>query len=54
MDRLSARRRPDREPVLRPLRQDCPGCGGHMHLRYENRRRLVLLSGASVVHGSGA
>jgi Transposase, Mutator family len=46
MARVSARRRPERERVLLPLRQDCPGCGGHMHLRYENRRRLVMLSGA--------
>src|SRR5215217_7360073 len=46
MARVSARRQPERERVLLPLRQDCPGCGGHMHLRYENRRHLVLLSGA--------
>ena len=46
MARLSARARPDRERVLRPVRQLCPGCGGHMRLRYENRRTLVLLTGA--------
>ena len=46
MARLSARARPDRERVLRPARQLCPGCGGHMRLRYENRRTLVLLTGA--------
>src|ERR687884_1068160 len=46
MARLSARARPDRERVLRPAQQLCPGCGGHMRLRYENRRTLVLLSGA--------
>src|SRR3954449_8249462 len=46
MARLLARARPDRERVLRPARQDCPGCGGHMRLRYENRRTLVTLSGA--------
>src|SRR5215216_2208382 len=46
MARLSARARPDREHVLRPARQLCPGCGGHMRLRYENRRTLVLLTGA--------
>jgi hypothetical protein len=46
MARLSARARPDRERVLRPARQRCPGCGGPMRLRYENRRTLVLLSGA--------
>ena len=46
MARLLARARPDRERVLRPARQLCPGCGGHMRLRYENRRTLVLLTGA--------
>ena len=46
MARLSARRRPERERVLAPVRQDCPGCGGHMRLRYANRRHLVTLSGA--------
>src|SRR5436190_18827219 len=46
MARLSARPRPDRERVLRPARQLCPGCGDHMRLRYENRRTLVLLTGA--------
>src|SRR3954447_2905024 len=46
MARVSARRQPEREQVLLPLRQDCPGCGGLMHLRYENRRHLVMLSGA--------
>src|SRR3954466_10283280 len=46
MARLLARVRPDRERVLRPARQLCPGCGGHMRLRYENRRTLGLLTGA--------
>ena len=46
MARLSGRARPDRERVLRPARQLCPGCGGPMRLRYENRRTLVLLTGA--------
>ena len=45
MSRTSARRRPERERVLVPMRQDCPDCGGHMRLRYENRRNLVTLSG---------
>src|SRR5215211_6795945 len=45
MARVSARRRPERERVLVPVRQDCPGCGGHLRLRYENRRHLVTLSG---------
>jgi hypothetical protein len=46
MARVSARRRPERERILTPVRQDCPWCGGHMRLRYENRRNLVTLSGA--------
>ena len=46
MARLSGRARPDRERVLRPARQLCPGCGGPMRLRYENQRTLVLLTGA--------
>ena len=46
MARVSARPRPERERVLAPVRQDCPGCGGHLRLRYENRRNLVTLSGA--------
>src|SRR3954464_7377268 len=46
MVRTMARRRPERERVLAPVRQTCPGCGGHMRLRYENRRTLVTLSGA--------
>ena len=45
MARVSARPRPERERVLVPARQACPGCGGHMRLRYENRRTLVTLSG---------
>jgi hypothetical protein len=45
MGRVSARPRPERERVLTPTRQACPGCGGHMRLRYENHRTLVTLSG---------
>jgi hypothetical protein len=45
MARKSARPRPERERVLVPTRQTCSGCGGHMRLRYENRRTLVTLSG---------
>src|ERR671933_1808543 len=45
MGRTLARPRPERERVLRPTRQACPGCGGHLRLRYENRRNLVTLSG---------
>jgi hypothetical protein len=46
MARLLARAEPARERVLVPVRQNCPGCGGHMRLRYENRRTLVMLSGS--------
>lgn len=45
MGRLVARAQPAQERVLVPVRPDCPGCGGHMRLRYENRRTLVTLSG---------
>ncbi len=45
MARVSARTRPERERVLAPLRQTCPGCGGHLRLRYDNHRTLVTLSG---------
>src|SRR5215218_11063926 len=45
MARVSARPRPERERVLVPARERCPGYGGHMRLRYENRRHLVTLSG---------
>jgi hypothetical protein len=31
--------------MLVPARQHCPDCGGHMRLRYENRRSLATLSG---------
>ena len=37
---------PDREQVLTPVCQTCPACGHVMRIRYENRRTLVLLTGA--------
>ncbi len=46
MARRSARARPDQERVLCPARRVCPACGNPMHVRYENRRTLVTLSGA--------
>jgi hypothetical protein len=45
MARVSARPRPERERVLTPVRHDCPECGVHMRLRYDNRRNLVTFSG---------
>jgi hypothetical protein len=46
MARTSARMPPDRERVLRPARQRCLVCGSLMHIRYENRRTLVTLTGS--------
>jgi hypothetical protein len=46
MSRTVARAEPARERILRPLRRRCPGCGGLMRIRYENRRTLVRLDGA--------
>jgi hypothetical protein len=46
MARVSARRQPERERLLVPLRHLCPGCGGHMRLRYENRRTVATLAGS--------
>jgi hypothetical protein len=31
--------------VLAPLRQTCPGCGGHLRSRHDNHRTLVTLAG---------
>ena len=46
MARTSARARPEREEVMAPERQSCPGCGSFMRLRYDNHRTLVTLSGS--------
>jgi hypothetical protein len=46
MARTSARMPPDRERVLRPASQRCLVCGSLMHIRYENRRTLVTLTGS--------
>ena len=46
MSRTGARAKPAHERVLWPLRRHCPGCGGVMRIRYENRRTLVRLDGA--------
>ncbi len=45
MARQKARPRADRQRVLRPLRQCCPGCGRRMGIRYENRRMVATLNG---------
>ena len=46
MSRTTARARPEREQVMAPERQSCPGCGAFMPLRYDNHRTLVTLAGA--------
>ena len=46
MSRTTARARPEREEVMAPERQTCPGCGAFMPLRYDNHRTVVMLSGA--------
>ncbi len=46
MSRIGSRARPDHHLVLAPDRQVCPDCGQFMRIRYENRRTLVMLSGA--------
>ena len=45
MARRKARPRTDREPVLRPVRRCCPGCGRRMGIRYESRRTVATLDG---------
>src|SRR3982750_1049497 len=44
MARVSARRQPERERLLVPSRQDCPGCGGDHRLRSATPRPVVGLS----------
>jgi hypothetical protein len=46
MSRTGARAKPAHVRVLSPLQRHCPGCGGVMRIRYENRRTLVMLEGA--------
>jgi hypothetical protein len=50
MARQTARPQTDRERVLRPLRQRCPGCGRRMSIRYENRRTVATLQGLVRLH----
>jgi hypothetical protein len=50
MARRLARERPERERVLRPLRQLCPTCGGRLRYRYDNHRSLVTLNGPVRLH----
>lgn len=50
MARRSARERPERERVLRPVRRSCPACDGPLRYRYDNHRTLVTLSGPVRLH----
>src|SRR3982750_4472563 len=43
MARVSARRQPERERLLVPSRQDCPGCGGAMRVSYGKCRHVGAL-----------
>jgi transposase-like protein len=45
-----ARPVPKRERVLRTLRQRCPGCGGRLRYRYDNRRTVSTLGGLVRLH----
>jgi transposase-like protein len=50
MSRRMARPVPKRERVLRTLRQRCPGCGGRLRYRYDNRRTVSTLGGLVRLH----
>ena len=50
MSRRMARPMPKRERVLRTLRQRCPGCGGRLRYRYDNRRTVSTLGGLVRLH----
>ncbi|SRR5579875_55238 len=50
MSRTMARPAPAHERVLRPLRQYCPACGGHLRYRYDNRRTVSTLKGLVRLH----
>src|SRR5215208_3591936 len=43
--RSAARGQADREEVLAPIRQYCPGCGRRLRYRYDNQRTVVTLGG---------
>jgi transposase-like protein len=50
MSRRMARPVPKRERVLRTLRRRCPGCGGRLRYRYDNRRTVSTLGGLVRLH----
>ncbi len=50
MARRTARPVPARERVLRPVRRQCPGCGGRLRYRYDNRRTVSTLGGLVRLH----
>ena len=45
MARTTPRPPPDREQVLKTVHQRCPGCGGRLRYRYDNRHTVTTLTG---------
>src|SRR3954462_8800560 len=45
MARTAPRARPDREQVLETVHAHCPGCGGRLRYRYDNRHTVTTLAG---------
>jgi transposase-like protein len=50
MARAAPRPRPDREQVLETAHRHCPGCGGRLRYRYNNRHTVTTLTGLVRLH----